>query len=286
MNENDATQKQMYNKSDGLQGVPIMENMIDRRTFLSLTAGGSLASLMIGHPLMNLAMAATESPDIKAIAFDGFPLFDPRSIMGEVKEVIPENGGAFGKAWFDKIFAYTWLRTSAEQYKGFHGTVADALDYTAEDLKITLRTDQRDRLLNIWLQLKLWPDVMQALKVFKNNGIRLGFLSNLSEEMLRTNTRSNGIENAFEFYLSTDVVQAFKPDPRAYQMGVDAFQLPKRNIAFAAFGAWDAAGASWFGYPTVWVNRFGRPVEKLDSGPIVTGRNIETLVDFVVRKKG
>ena len=53
-----------------------------------------------------------------------------------------------------------------------------------------------------------------------------------------------------------------------------------------AFGAWDAAGASWFGYPTVWVNRFGRPVEKLDSGPIVTGRNIETLVDFVVRKKG
>lgn len=44
MNENDATQKQMYNKSDGLQGVPIMENMIDRRTFLSLTAGGSLAS--------------------------------------------------------------------------------------------------------------------------------------------------------------------------------------------------------------------------------------------------
>jgi 2-haloacid dehalogenase len=39
---------------------------------------------------------------------------------------------------------------------------------------------------------------------------------------------------AAEPHLSTDRVKAFKPDPRAYQMGVDAFKLKKEEIAFAA----------------------------------------------------
>lgn len=135
--------------------------------------------------------------------------------------------------------------------------------------------------MEVWLQLKPWPDFSAALKIFKDKGIRLAFLSNLTEEMLRINTKKSGIEDAFEFYLSTDNVSAFKPHPRAYQMGVDAFNLPKKNIAFAAFGSWDAVGASWFGYPTVWINRFGLPAENLDSGVITTGRDITTLVDFV-----
>ena len=30
-------------------------------------------------------------------------------------------------------------------------------------------------------------------------------------------------------------MQAFKPDPRAYRMGVDAFGMEREEIAFAAF---------------------------------------------------
>jgi len=35
-----------------------------------------------------------------------------------------------------------------------------------------------------------------------------------------------------------------KPDARAYQMAETAFKLPRERILFAAFGGWDAAGAS------------------------------------------
>jgi hypothetical protein len=42
-----------------------------------------------------------------------------------------------------------------------------------------------------------------------------------------------------------------KLDPRAYQMRIDAFRLPKQEILFAAFGGWDAAGAKSFGYETL-----------------------------------
>lgn len=256
---------------------------MDRRQFLSMTAGATTFGLTLSNPLINTAVAATTQTDIKAIAFDGFPIFDPRPVLGLVKVLYPEKGKAFGKAWFNKIFAYTWLRTNGGRYKNFYAIIGDALDYTATQFKVELSADKRDQLMGVWLQLKPWPDISLALQTFKYRGIRLAFLSNLTEEMLRINTKNADIEDAFELYLTTDNVGAFKPDPRAYQMGVDAFKLPKQNIAFAAFAAWDAVGASWFGYPTVWVNRFGLPAENLDAGAITTGPDITTLVDFVNR---
>jgi 2-haloacid dehalogenase len=46
---------------------------------------------------------------------------------------------------------------------------------------------------------------------------------------------------------STDMVRAYKPDPRAYRMAIDGLKLQREEIAFAAFGGWDAAGAKVFG---------------------------------------
>jgi len=75
------------------------------------------------------------------------------------------------------------------------------------------------------------------------------------------------LQRLFDYVISTHNIQTYKPDPRAYQMGIDAFKLPRNQIAFAAFGGWDAAGAKWFGYPTFWVNLMSLPVEELDARP-------------------
>ena len=80
--------------------------------------------------------------------------------------------------------------------------------------------------------------------------------------------------------LSTDQVKAFKPDPRAYQMGIDAFKLRRDEIAFAAFAGWDAAGAKSFGYPTFWVNRQNAVEEELGAHPDAAG-TLDQLVKFV-----
>ena len=54
----------------------------------------------------------------------------------------------------------------------------------------------------------------------------------------------------FEQVLSSDRAKTYKPDPRAYQLGVDALQVKREEILFVAFAGWDAAGAKLFGYPT------------------------------------
>src|SRR3954447_4043593 len=119
-----------------------------------------------------------------------------------------------------------------------------------------------------------------ALQSLKAGGIRMAFLANLTPEMLDAGVRNSGLDNLFEPHLSTDRVQAFKPDPRAYQMAVDAFGLRREEIAFAAFGGWDAAGAKAFGYATYWVNRANAPPEELSLPPDATGSDLRGLESF------
>lgn len=215
---------------------------------------------------------------IKAIAFDAFPIFDPRPIFGLVKATFPDNP-SFGSKWFSKIFAYTWLRTNGNRYVDFHMVIGQALAYTAKEQKVSMTSDQRDQLMDVWQSLKAWPDVAGALDELDRLGIRTAFLSNFTEQMLRANAHNSGIEDRLE-YLSTDRASAFKPDPRAYQLAIDHFGLPKQNVAFCAFAAWDAAGASWFGYPTVWVNRLKFAPENLDTAGIIEGQGMDALVSF------
>ncbi|MBI1424452.1 MAG: haloacid dehalogenase type II [Gammaproteobacteria bacterium] len=251
---------------------------LDRRQFIQLMAGSAAASMLTTFAR---AQAVTKH-NIKAIAFDGFPIFDPRPIFGLAKTLYPEQGAALAKLWFAKIFGYTWLRTIGAHYKGFYAVIQEALIFSAGNLKLDLPPHKQKQLMDIWLNLKVWPDVKPALALFKKNNIRLGFLSNLSEEMLRTNAKNSGIEEAFEFYLSTDKVQAYKPSPLAYQMAIKAFALPKEEIAFTAFAGWDATGAKWFGYPTVWINRLDAPVEELGVRPDSMGKSMDYLVNFVL----
>ncbi len=253
---------------------------INRRQALKLTMGTIAACI---YP-ESLVASLTNKHNIKAIAFDGFPIFDPRPIFGLSTQLFPKKGDLFAKLWFSKIFGYTWLRTIGEKYKSFDLIIKHALEFSVERLKINLNPKDKKQLLDIWMSLTVWPDVIPALKIIKEHNIRIGFLSNFTEEMLRRNARNSGIEKAFDLYLSTDRVQAYKPSPNAYKMGINEFELPKENIAFAAFAGWDATGASWFGYPTVWVNRLGFPQEKLGGKNIVIGQEISTLVAFSTRK--
>jgi 2-haloacid dehalogenase len=124
--------------------------------------------------------------------------------------------------------------------------------------------------------------VAPALAALKARGLRMAFLANPTVEMLEAPMRNSGLEGLLEAPLSTDRVQAYKPDPRAYQMGLDAFGLKRDEIVFAASASWDAAGAKAFGYPSFWVNRANLPVEALGATPDAIGSGMAELVAFVL----
>ena len=103
--------------------------------------------------------------------------------------------------------------------------------------------------------------------------------------MLQANIKSAGLTGIFEEVISTDQARTFKPDPRAYQLGIESLGLQRNQILFAAFAGWDAAGARLFGYPTFWVNRLKLPAEELGAVPDGSGGSLLDLVQFLQHER-
>jgi 2-haloacid dehalogenase len=244
-----------------------------------------------------LAAIATASPSIgpsavpvergghrryAAVAFDYFVLFNPDSVRSVVDGIVPGKGREFTSLWRTRQFEYTWLRSITGRYVDFFAITNDALVHTASAMHVNLTAAQKQQLQNAYLHLTPWPDAADALRRLRAADVRVIALANFSPFMLRANAENAGLTPLFEALVSTDANFTYKPDPRAYQLGVDRLQLDKRDIVFAAFGGWDAAGAKSFGYPTVWVNRFNQPVEELGISPDRTTTDLKGLLDFVL----
>lgn len=244
---------------------------IDRRKFIATTVAGLAVTALSASPL-NFFLNSTSK--FKAIAFDAFPIFDPRSVFSLVESLYPEKGTEMANVWRTKQFEYSWLRTAARQYKNFWEVTEDALIYAAKKTGISLTADNKKQLMEQYLTLNVWSDVMPALRTLKESGIKLSFLSNMTNEMLSSCIKHNKIENYFDNIISTDNAKTYKPNPIAYQLGIDTLKLKKEEILFVAFAGWDASGSKWFGFPTFWVNRLGTPTEELNTIPDSIGKSM------------
>jgi len=249
---------------------------LDRRGFLHLAAGAAASGALSSAPM------AARRNRFKALAFDGFPVFDPRPVFALAESLFPGRGAELGAAWRARQFEYQWLRTLGGQYADFLRTTQEALVFAARSSKLDLTAEKRDRLVHAYLELRAWPDATAMLRSLADAGLRLAFCSNMTEEMLRTGIRANGLDGIFEHVLSADRVRAHKPDPRAYAMASDAFGLAREEILFVSFAGWDVAGAKWFGYPTFWVNRLGAPAEEIAPRADGEGKDLAALAAFAM----
>jgi 2-haloacid dehalogenase len=255
---------------------------------MTLSLSAAWAAIALAVSLVGAAgQAQTQpAPRFKAVAFDYFVIFDANSIVPEVEKAFPGKSAEFTRIWRSKQFEYCYLRTITGRFADFSAVTEDAMVYAAEAMHLELAADTRQRLLNAYLNLKPWPDAADGLRKLKAAGIRIITISVFSGAMLRANAEHAGIADLFDELLSTEVNQTYKPDPRAYALGMEHLHLKKDEIAFAVFGACDAYGAKSFGYPTFWVNRFNVPAEELGLKADGTSNNFQGLLDFVLGKSG
>jgi 2-haloacid dehalogenase len=266
---------------------------MSRRDFLQLLPLVGAPGLLSGAAAVACAPTATmatTSPrlepgprrKIRAICFDLFTLFDPRSVQQVATSLIGDGAPELCEAWRVRQFEYSWLRVAANHYADFQSVTEEALLFAANARGLTLPDPARRALVEAYSRLTPWPDAKAALVAWKQAGLRLAPLSNYSPSMLESLMTNAGLSELFSVQISTDDARTFKPDPVAYALGESRLGLARQEIAFAAFGGWDAAGAKWFGFPTFWVNRLGVAPEQLVA-PDGTGPTLAELAEFVAR---
>ena len=221
-------------------------------------AGGLLASCATaGKP------APAPGAAIRAVAFDAFVLFDPRPFAHALETSFPGRGPALAASFRARLFDYGWLRALGGRYVDFSRVSEDALDAALEAERLSIAERDRASLLESWNSLPPWPDAVAGARELSKRGLALAALSNWSPAMLDSALARSGLAGIVRS-LSTDAVRTYKPAAAAYALGPKAFGLDRRQILFVAFAGWDAAGAAWFGFPTVWMNRAGAPRDRLD----------------------
>ena len=198
------------------------------------------------------------------------------------REGVPREGRRVHQGLAPKQFEYGFLRSITGRHADFFKVTADALVYTAAAMKLELTPEKRKGLLDAYLTLEPWPDAVDALRRLRAAGVRVITIANFSPRMLKANAEHAGIADLFDELLSTEANGTYKPDPRAYALGMEHLKLKKEEIVFAAFGGWDAYGAKSFGYTTYWVNRFHLPMEELGIEPDGTSDNLVGLLRLVL----
>ncbi len=257
-----------------------MKNHARLRVLLTFAAFLLLAPMLSAH-----SQTASDSV-FKVIAFDAFPIFDPRPIANLAEDFYPGRGAELMNAWRTRQFEYQWLRALSGQYADFMQATEEGLVFAARSLSLDLTETHKDQLMSAYLNLSVWPDAVSSVNALREAGFRLVFLSNMTEEMLVNGLDKANLGDQFEAVFSTDSVQSYKPAPEAYQVAVDNLNVAREEILFVAFAGWDVAGAKWFGYPTYWVNRLGSPMEELGVVADAEGANLQSLVEYVTTQSG
>jgi 2-haloacid dehalogenase len=224
---------------------------------------------------------------IKAVVFDAYgTLFDVYSIQVLAEELYPGHGTDIAIKWRDKQIEYTRLITQSDPhnvsgsryYRSFWELTRLSLAYTLDRLKLDRGFGQVEKLMQQYAHLTPFPENLGVLQRIKAMGLTTAILSNGSVDMLASAVKSACMEEVLDHVISVDPIRLFKTSPESYGLVQQTFAVNKDEVLFVSSNAWDALGATWFGFTTHWVNRQALPFEALTPHPHFTGPDLTSVL--------
>jgi 2-haloacid dehalogenase len=226
-------------------------------------------------------MEAPSGRTPSAVLFDAYgTLFDVYSVGILAERLFPGFGERLGLLWRDKQIEYTRLTSMSGKVRSFRDCTRAGLRYAAARFGLTLTEGGERELMQAYEQLAPFPENRGVLVELQRRGIRAGILSNGDPDMLEAVVRHAGFTGLVDPVLSVEGTGRFKTDPAAYALGTHAFGLDAADILFVSSNCWDAIGATWFGYTTLWINRFQLPLDELGARPTRIGTQLSDVLDF------
>ena len=213
--------------------------------------------------------------------FDAYgTLFDVYSIGVAAERRFPGAGERLALVWRDKQIEYTRLSSMSGRPRSFRDCTRAGLRFAARRLALALDAAGEEVLMACYDRLDPFPENRGVLEALRAAGVRAGILSNGDPDMLAAVVGHAGFADLLDPVLSVEGTGRFKTDPATYALGTEALALPAAEVLFVSSNCWDAIGATWFGYTTLWVNRFGLPLDELGAAPTRTGTSLAEVLSF------
>ena len=217
----------------------------------------------------------------RAVLFDAYgTLFDVYSVGVVAERLFPGMGERLGILWRDKQIEYTRLTSMSGQVRSFRDCTRAGLRYAARRFDLALDDAAEGELMGTYERLSPFAENHAVLVELRRRGVRAGVLSNGDPDMLAAVVRHAGFAELLDPVLSVEGTGRFKTDPATYALGTRALGLGADEVLFVSSNCWDAIGATWFGYTTLWFNRFSLPLDELGARPPRIGSRLTDVLDF------
>ena len=229
-------------------------------------------------------MKPFEPGRLKGLAFDAYgTLFDVHSVVALGEQLFPGKGAALSNVWRLKQLQYTWARSLMGRYEDFWKVTEDGLVFAARSLKLDLDSTKRRQLMDAYLSLAAFPEVVAGLEDLAAAGYKLAILSNGAPRMLEAVAKNAGVDRLLSQIISVDELKIYKPSPRVYELASAKLGMAPEATGFVSSNAWDIAGAASFGLTTFWINRGREPADELGFR---ADREISTLTELLPMLRG
>jgi 2-haloacid dehalogenase len=233
--------------------------------------------------------SSSSAHPLRAVLFDAYgTLFDVYSVALLAEQLFPGQGQALSVLWRDKQIEYSRLVSTSKKgpqresvYQPFWELTRAGLRYACQRLGLDLTPEREERLMNQYRHLSAFPENREVLQALKSRGIATGILSNGDPAMLDVAVKSAGLADLLDHVISVDTIGQYKTSPEAYALGEQATGLPAAQIVFVSSNGWDALAATWYGFRTLWVNRYSLPFEGIGPRPTHTGTHLKAVLDMV-----
>ncbi|WP_034852331.1 haloacid dehalogenase type II [Sinorhizobium sojae] len=212
-----------------------------------------------------------------AYVFDAYgTLFDVHAAVRRHADAIGPDGQAFSELWRAKQLEYSWVRALMGAYVDFWQLTEQSLDFAFQRFP-SADPKLKKKLLDAYWTLDCYPEVPAVLRGLKERGARIAILSNGSPAMLASAVKNAALDIVIDDVFSVDSVVTFKTAPAVYDLVTTRYRLYPRAVSFQSSNRWDIAGATKFGFRTVWINRADMPDEYRDFGPSLILPSLESL---------
>ena len=208
--------------------------------------------------------------------FDAYgTLWNVSRIEAAVQRAQVPDSARFLSLWRQKQLEYAFLRTVMGDYAPFSTVTRDALEYCLAVFGIAMSPLDQEALLHAWFHPQAFEDAHEFLQSLE--GEQRWILSNGDPAMLAAGVEATRWQDCLEGWISGDQARRYKPHPDAYRLVAETTKASLEDVIFVSSNGWDVAGATRFGFRTIWVNRRGTPPDRLGVNPWRVVRSLSDL---------
>ena len=170
-----------------------------------------------------------------------------------------------GRAWRAEYLRLTY---GCGQYVEYETLVKQAAQY------VGLPDSAPQALEDNWLQLTPWEGALAALQQLQPH-CKLAVVTNCSARLGRQAASILPVQ--WDVVVTAEEAGAYKPDPRPYQLALDALNVLPHQAAFVAGSSYDMFGTAAVGLRTYWHNRICLPLVAGAQRPEIESPALDSL---------